>query len=254
MPRPALVKLGGSLLTDKATESSFRRAQARRLVGELAKAEVPCVLLHGAGSFGHPQAKRHRIGQARPRPEGIADVLSAVAMLHAEVLGLANAAGLRPMSVPLDGAHGDGDDVAGLPIAEVKRALDEGYTPVLHGTLVRDRATGWRVLSADELMARLAGELDPRLALFATDVDGVHDKDPKADGAKLLAKVRPGTIAGTSDDGDGDDVTGRMQGKLSHAFATARHCPTLIINGGVRNRLLDALRGKAVPSTRVESN
>ncbi len=255
MPRPALVKLGGSLLTDKATESSFKRAAARRLVGELAKAEVPCVLLHGAGSFGHPQAKRHRIGQARPKPEGIADVLSAVAMLHAEVLGLANAAGLRPLSIPLDGARGDGDDVADLPIAEVKRALDEGYTPVLHGTLVRDSRTGWRVISADELVARLAAELDPRLALFATDVDGVHDKDPKDPAAKLLAKVKPGTLpeAGAGSEEDGDDVTGRMRGKLSHAFATAQHCPTLIVNGGVRNRLLDALRGKPVPSTRVEA-
>ena len=253
MPRPALVKLGGSLLTDKGAECSFRRAQARRLVGELAKAEVPCVLLHGAGSFGHPQAKRHRIGQARPKPEGIADVLSAVAMLHAEMLGLANAAGLRPLSVPLDGAHGDGDDVDGLPVAELKRALDEGFTPIVHGTLVRDSATGWRVLSADELMARLAGELEPRLALFVTDVDGVFDRDPSDPNAKLMPRVTPAIEIAVPIGKGPDDVTGRMHGKLRHAFATAPHCPTLIVNGSVRNRVLDALRGKPVPSTRVEA-
>lgn len=252
MPRPALVKLGGSLLTDKAEESSFKRAGARRLIGEVAKAEVPCVLLHGAGSFGHPQAKRHRIGQARPKAEGVADVLSAVALLHAEVLGLANAAGLRPLSIPLDGAHGDGDDVADLPVAAIKRALEEGFTPVLCGTLVRDNATGWRVISADELIARLAGELEPRLALFATDVDGVLDRDPSDPNAKVMPRVTP-AIALAVPTGKGDDVTGRMQGKLQHAMAAAKHCPTLIINGGVRNRVLDALRGKPIPCTRVEA-
>ena len=252
MTRPALVKLGGSLLTDKAVENSFRRAQARRLLGELAKAEVPCVLLHGAGSFGHPQAKRHKIGHARPKPEGIADVLAAVAMLHAEVLSLANAAGLRPLSIPLDGAHGAGDDVEGLPVAEVQRAVQEGFTPVLHGTLVRDATTGWRVLSADELLARLAGELGPRLCVFATDVDGVLDRDPADPSAKVMPRVTP-AIEIAVPAGRGDDVTGRMHGKLRHAFAAAQAGPTLILNGGVRNRLLDALRGKPVPCTRVEA-
>lgn len=251
MARPALVKLGGSLLTDKASESSFKRAVARRLVSEVAKAEVPCVLLHGAGSFGHPQAKKHRIGQARPKPDGVADVLSAVASLHAEVLGLANAAGLRPLSVPLCGVRGDGDDLVDLPIAEVAKALEEGFTPVLHGTLVRDSRTGWRVVSADELIARFASELQPRLALFATDVDGVMDREPADPAAKLMPRVTP-AIAIAVPTGKGDDVTGRMHGKLQHALATAQHCPTLIINGAVRNRLLDALRGKPVPCTRVE--
>lgn len=251
MPRPALVKLGGSLLTDKAGECSLRRAVARRLVGEVAKAQVPCVLLHGAGSFGHPQAKRHRIGEARPRPEGVADVLAAVAMLHAEVLGLANDAGLRPLSIPLDGARGDGDDLVDLPGAAVAKALDDGFTPVLHGTLVRDSRTGWRVVSADVLMGYLAAETQPRLAVFATDVEGVLDRPGAAD-AKVLPKVTPRTALATGD-GTGADVTGRMAGKLQHAFAAAQHCPTLIINGTVRNRLLDALRGKPVPGTRVEA-
>lgn len=251
MARPALVKLGGSLLTDKASESSFKRAVARRLVSEVAKAEVPCVLLHGAGSFGHPQAKRHRIGQARPKPDGVADVLSAVAFLHAEVLALANDAGLRPLSIPLCSVRGDGDDLVDLPVADVAKSVEEGFTPVVHGTLVRDARTGWRVLSADELIARFASELQPRLALFATDVDGVLDRDPADPAAKLMPRVTP-AIALAVPTGKGDDVTGRMHGKLQHALATAQHCPTLIVNGGVRNRVLDALRGKPVPCTRVE--
>lgn len=250
MSRPALVKLGGSLVTDKSKEATPRRAATRRLLAEVAKSNVPCILLHGAGSFGHPQAKRHRIGQARARAEGVADVLASVGVLHADLVSLANTAGLQPLSIPLWDTQSDGDELTGLPVTQVQRALDEGYTPVLHGTLVRDDRLAWRVLSADELLARLAAEVQTRLNLWATDVDGVYDQDPDAPDATLLAKVRRGALVGKN--GQGDDVTGRMHGKLRHAFAAAEHAPTLIVNGLVRNRVLDALRGKTVPGTRVE--
>lgn len=251
MPRPVLVKLGGSLLTDKQQEATLRRNVARRLMGELAKAAVPVVLLHGAGSFGHPQAARHRIGQGKAKPEGVAEVLAAVTQLHADVVDLAQAAGLRPLSLPLHAlARRDGDDLSDFPAVAVQTALDDGMTPVLPGTLVRDARLGWSILSADESMALLAADIQPRLAVFATDVDGVFDRDPKDHkDAQLLERARAGQLAGLS--ARSGDVTGRMAGKLERAGAVAQHAPTLILNGLVRNRLLDALKGKPVPGTRV---
>lgn len=254
MPRPALVKLGGSLLTDKAEESSFRRPAARRLLAEVAKANLPTVLMHGAGSFGHPAAARHRIGQAKAKPDGVSEVLACVGSLAAQVVTLAHDAGLRPLAFPLHlQAHSDPDGLADLPIDALVKAIEEGYTPVLHGTLVRDPALNWRVVSADELMRDLAAELTPRLAVFATNVDGVYDRDPAAPGARLLERVDGSAGLVSLAAGEGDDVTGRMAGKLAHARACARHCPTLILNGDVKGRLLDALKGKGVPCTRVEA-
>lgn len=251
MPRPALVKLGGSLLTDKGEEASFRRPTARRLLAEVAKANVPTVLLHGAGSFGHPQAARHRIGQAKAKPDGVSEVLAALQSLSAQVVALAQDAGLRPMPVPLHlVARAEGDLLADLPFEAVGKALEEGYTPVLHGTLVRDAALAWRVVSADELMQELAVELTPRLAVFATDVDGVFDRDPSEPGARLVERLKDGDAVGLGvREGD---VTGGMAGKLARARAVAHHCPTLVLNGDVKGRLLDALKGKPVPCTRVE--
>lgn len=252
MPRPALVKLGGSLLTDKAEEASFRRPAARRLLSEVAKANLPTVLLHGAGSFGHPQAARHRLGLAKAKPDGVSEVLAAVGALGAQVVTLAQEAGLRPLAFPLHQvARIEGDTVADLPVEAIGKAIEEGYTPVLHGTLVRDPALGWRVVSADELMVVLASELTPRLAVFATNVDGVYDRDPTDAAAKLLVKVNGSVMASAS--GGGSDVTGRMAGKLEHARSVAAHCPTLILNGEVKGRLLDALKGKSVPCSRVEA-
>jgi isopentenyl phosphate kinase len=252
MTRPALVKLGGSLLSDKAEECSFRRPAARRLLSEVAKANLPTVLLHGAGSFGHPQAARHRLGQAKAKPDGVAEVLAAVGALSAQVITLAQEAGLRPLAFPLHhAARIEGDTLADLPIEAIGKAIEEGYTPVLHGTLVRDPALAWRVVSADELMQELAAELTPRLAVFATDVDGVFDRDPSDASAKLLVTVDGSATASRA--GGGSDVTGRMAGKLARARAVAMHCPTLILNGEVKGRLLDALKGKPVPCSRVQA-
>jgi isopentenyl phosphate kinase len=93
-----------------------------------------------------------------------------------------------------------------------------------------------------------------RLAVFATNVDGVYDRDPSDTSAKLLVKVTGGTAVGSFGSGSGGaDVTGRMMGKLARARTVATHCPTLILNGEVKGRLLDALKGKTVPCSRIEA-
>src|SRR5438445_12584164 len=58
-----LVKLGGSVLTDKARLRTPRRAAIRRLAHELAAARQPLLVVHGAGSYGHILAGRHKLNE-----------------------------------------------------------------------------------------------------------------------------------------------------------------------------------------------
>lgn len=251
--RPALVKLGGSVLTAKGTGGGFQKPAAKRLMSEIRKSDVPCVLLHGAGSYGHPEAQRHKLGrvrlQGRAAADAVAETLAAVQLLHAHVVATAAGAGLRPLSMPPNGMHSEAGTLVDLPVARVTQAIADGFMPVLHGTVVRDDRLGWRVASADEILAELAGELQPRLVVFATDVDGVFDGDPEAPGAKPRSRLSP---ADAPEVDAGDDATGGMAGKLARAFQAARYGPTLVVNGLVRNRLLDALKGKNVVGTRIE--
>lgn len=249
MVRPVLIKLGGSILTDKAHEAKFRRPAAKRLLGEIQRSGVPAVLFHGAGSFGHPQAKRHRIGERTARPEGVAEVLASVGVLHSDLVDVAHDAGLRPLSFPLHQTLSSvGGDLDGMPVTRLRRAIEEGHTPIIGGTLVRDDAVGWRVVSADELMAALAPELSPRLAVFCSNVDGVYG----ADG--VMPVVRPDDRSKVADvAAKGDDVTGAMAGKLERAFDVASCAPTWIINGDERSRLQDLLKGKSIVGTRIET-
>lgn len=251
--RPALVKLGGSLLTGKKEGSGFQRPAARRLLGEIRKAEVPTVLLHGAGSQGHPEAQSHRLGEVRLGGKqaalAVSQTLAAVQLLHAQVVETATVVGLNALSITLQGVRSEAGTLTNLPGAQVAQALDEGFLPVLHGTVVRDDRLGWRVASADEVLAELAHELDSRLCLFATDVDGVYQGDPEEPGARPMPKVTPHDIIPVDPHAD---ATGGMAGKLNRAFQAAHSAPTLILNGQERNRLLDALKGKSIVCTRVE--
>lgn len=258
MSKPVLLKLGGSVITDKSKEERLQRTVTRRLLNEIGKAGVPAVLFHGAGSFGHPQAKKYRLGEDAVTPErrdGVAHTLAAVGLLHAEVVRLAHGAGLKPVSVPLHLlVESDAGTLIDLPIGRIQRLLEEGYTPVLSGTLVRDDQLGWRVVSADEIMQELAPDLEPRLAVFATDVDGVYPSrpDPESDQEPIatltdLDQIHDGAHA------NGADVTGAMEGKVRAALCIADSCPVLFVNGKVRGRVLDVLKGKRVPCTRVQA-
>ena len=56
-----LVKLGGSVITDKGRYRTFDPDTAGRLAEEIASAGQEVMLVHGAGSFGHMLAKEHRL-------------------------------------------------------------------------------------------------------------------------------------------------------------------------------------------------
>ena len=87
-----LVKLGGSVLTDKGRLRSPRRTAIRRLARELAAARAPLLVVHGAGSYGHILARKHRLneGGATRAKRG------AAARVQADVKALDGLDGARP--------------------------------------------------------------------------------------------------------------------------------------------------------------
>ncbi|HNX48306.1 MAG TPA: kinase, partial [Methanomassiliicoccales archaeon] len=56
-----LVKLGGSVITDKGRYRTFDPETTDRLAEEIARTGQDVMVVHGAGSFGHMLAKEHRL-------------------------------------------------------------------------------------------------------------------------------------------------------------------------------------------------
>lgn len=250
------MKLGGAVLTDKGALKTLRRDVLPRLARELSTSPEPLVIVHGAGSYGHIRAKEHHLqdGLGAHNRAGFVRVHLDVRELHREVVEALLAAGLDPIGLPplgaarlLDGALQD------YPVAPVMEALQRGLTPVTFGDAVFDGIRGAAIVSGDTLMLEIGRVVRPHRALFVTNVDGIHDRDPATEGARLIPELTPDALlAASTSEGAVADVTGGMRGKArAMADLARRGIPVQVVNGLVPGRVGDALAGKSVPGTVV---
>jgi len=253
-----LVKLGGSVLTDKTRLRTARRAAIRRLASELAAVRQSLVVVHGAGSYGHILARRHKLNQggvsvtkriAASRVQQDVKELDGLvvnALLHVGIAAIP----IAPSAV----LTLNGGTVATADLTPFLEFSSMGFTPVTFGDVVRDRHRGIAVCSGDVMMLELARAFRPERAIFATDVDGLFTADPKRRrGASLLEVAQPEDLDRIEfSSASRTDVTGSIEGKLRRMFEIASHVgECLIVNGNVKNRVRDALRGRRVVGTRV---
>ena len=171
---PVVVKLGGSVITDKKVAFSYREAAVRGLGSAMASSKVPVVLVHGGGSFGHTEARRHGLSSSRssPSPEGVSETREAMFNLDAKVCASLSAAGVHPYPFsPFTLLDRDG----GAGSSFLERLLRAGTTPVTFGDVVHD-GKGFRVLSGDTICVELAEMLGAPRCVMALDVEGVLDE------------------------------------------------------------------------------
>lgn len=253
-----LVKLGGSVITDKSRLKTFRKAACGRLAKELRPVREGLAVVHGAGSFGHIRAKRHRLHEGYASPaqlKHVAEVQRDVRELNLKVLGALIDGGIRAVSVPPAAAASFSKGaVRTFDPSPFRAMLDMRLSPVTFGDVVPDDAMRFSICSGDLMMEALAKEFRPRLVVFCADVDGVFSSDPKRDGkAELIPELDRGALRRLKRSvARNADVTGSIHGKLERMLAIAQHCEKcMIVNGNVPGRLGKAVKGEEVVSTVV---
>jgi isopentenyl phosphate kinase len=258
-----LVKLGGSLVTDKRRPQAARPAVIRRLAGELAAAlaapGAPAVALgHGSGSFGHAAAAEHGIAAGVARRDqlpGVAATQARAAELHRRIVAALAAAGAAPFSIaPSSALVASGGRPAAWSAEPVALALRLGLLPVVYGDVVLDRARGVAICSTEQVLVALAERLPEHgfraaRALWLGVTDGVLDPAgrtiPTLDARDPAAAAAAGAAAGT-------DVTGGMRHRVETALALARRgIESWILDGRPPGALAAALAGRPAGGTRV---
>lgn len=263
-----LVKLGGSIITDKGYSlpepKAFKHEDTSRLAGEIKEAMdrgIKMVIVHGAGSFGHPLAKRYRLNEGFSNPDqlrGVAEVQRDMKRLNLLVLNGFIESGINAVSLPPSTFLTCSDRKAkSFDHSHFKGYLELGLTPITFGDVVLDEQLKFCICSGDLLMLELSKELKAEKAIFAADVDGIFDSDPaKNPEAKLLEEVGEKDISRF--DGSQslvDDVTGSMKGKLEVMLEISKSgAETMVLNGGVPGRLKKALTGENVTCTKIISD
>jgi len=265
--RPIIVKLGGSIVTEKdATKPVIRTRQVKRLAQEIFHAygsdkresHSPLVLLYGAGSFGHPLAHEYQ--------------LSGRALSHDTIVGMTKTThSMRK----LGGALTDIFLKEGVPVVPLQTSafvreqhgklivtnysliediLAHGGIPLLGGDVIIADHHHTAIVSADRLASELARHFHSRKLLFATDVSGVYKKFPAQAhehpipimGREELSNM----VASQSTKDSKRDVTGAMGGKL-RALLSLRNCAVIIFNGLERDALTHVLRGDKQECTTI---
>ncbi len=239
---PVIVKLGGSVITRKSEESTLRPKVLTRLAQELlsgwsSAGRPPMVVVHGAGSFGHPWAKKWALNAPPPGPRGqrgrgVAVTSYQVRVLHNRVLKALLESGIPALSLPPSsvGTNHEGK-LERLDLGPVRDATTHGMVPVTMGDVVPDSAWEFSILSGDTLMLELARALHPGRAIFVSDVDGLLDP---TNHRKVMPKITEANVRSLSPTGKVDDVTGGIVGKA--------RCMLEIGHLGVRTGLVNGLR------------
>ncbi|RLB58645.1 MAG: acetylglutamate kinase, partial [Deltaproteobacteria bacterium] len=114
--------------------------------------------------------------------------------------------------------------------------------PVLFGDVVIDVGKKIDILSGDAIMSYLASMLDVEKAIFLMDVDGIYDRSPNDEKARLIDELNEeakiSAIEGKF------DVTGGIKNKIREAMKM--DCIVYFINGLDEGNLTKAIEGKKV--------
>ncbi len=250
------LKLGGSLITDKANPHTLRGDALKRLAAEIASAcqkkpDLRLLLGHGSGSFGHVPASRYgtRMGvKTEEEWRGFGEVWIEASSLDRLVIEALQAAGLHPIAFPPSaGVIARGGLVHSWDLAPLRLALQKGLMPVVYGDVVFDLDLGGTILSTEDLFLYLSKELRPQRVLAAGLEDGVWEDYPAC--TRLLPEITPqsypGLVASLSGSAS-TDVTGGMASKVEQLLAMVQSTPgleALIFSGSTPGAVEKALLG-----------
>jgi isopentenyl phosphate kinase len=257
--RTVVIKLGGSVITDKrvAFKADYRSMNA--IARELAKVRDTLILLNGAGSFGHILVKQYGLdrGFSRRKIRSFARTKLQLLRLQEILVSVLYSHGIPvvPFS-PSSLMMARSGRLCTAELTPIKKFLELGLVPLLGGDLVADLDHGWRVVSADQMAAWIAPQIRASTIIYGTDVDGLYSSDPKVcKDAVLLETLFCREIRGIAGSTLGSrmpDVTAGMRGKLLEAERAAKKGVEVVIMNLKRpENLHPILKGRHGRWTRI---
>lgn len=257
-----MIKLGGSLITDKRVEASFRQPVMARIAQEIKSAlahQQDAILVgHGSGSFGHFAAKKydtiHGV-QSAEQWNGFAEVATIAAELNYLVGRELHYAGIPVWRIqPSASTISSAGIIQEMAIDSIKAALEHGLVPLVYGDVSLDNVLGGTILSTESIFFFLVQHISVSQILLLGEVEGVLDGN-----GHCVPLITPNTIAQIEKalvGSEGVDVTGGMETKVRDMLKLAQQFPGLkirIFDGTAHGLLEQVLLGHEQPGTLIVS-
>ncbi len=235
-----LLKFGGSLITEKMSDTpKINTINLDRIGKVLNNKEYDIIVVHGAGSFGHPIAQKFNLidglNESPEQKKSIAEIREQMEKLNHVLCSIIEKNGMKTKSVIpsktmiTKGAR----NIAKFPTEIFDKCIEEGNIPITFGDATDDELQGINILSGDVIMMELARIYKPAFSVFVMDLPGVMDGDPKSKDSKVIPRVDAKIIKELKEktfSNGNTDVTGGLIGKLECALEIAQHSQCWITN------------------------
>lgn len=259
-----LIKLGGSVITNKDIPMSLRKDVLSRLVEEIAEArkELPDTLFvvgHGQGSFGHVPAHQYKTMQGFINDEsryGMAVVQDTAAQLNRIVVHEFIRHDIPAVSLYPSNSLVTNNRVAENYCTDVfEEYIKQGLFPITSGDVIVDKKLGCTIWSAEEVLSFYAQQFADRgwqveQIVHVTEVAGMLDHEKK-----LIYKVSEQnwpSLKTALTATKGFDVTGGMGLKIEESLRLVKKgILSKIISGLVEDNLYNTLTQKNWVGTQI---
>ncbi len=260
----ALIKLGGSLITDKDKPYTARPEVMQRLAREInyirnQNPNLKLIIGNGAGSFGHQSAKKYNTIEGFISPYeklGFCLVHQDVLDLNLLLAKILLQTGLPVVSLPpLTMAIAKNKKLLESNFSSVENSLAADLIPLVFGDVVLDKAIGGTILSTDTLLAELAKyfllQNKYKIILINTgDYPGVRDRNGKV--ISLITKSNYSEVEAALGLSHSVDVTGGMKKKVEEFLAiSSLGIDSWIIDGNIPDNLVHAVLDKPTSGTLI---
>lgn len=265
MKKLLLIKLGGSLITDKSRDYTARPQIVSRLAREIKTArktfDGDIIIAHGSGSFAHtPAAKYHTQDGLVSKQSflGLPIVADAAIQINRIVIQRFLKEKLPTVSFsPSSMILAKDQKTKMVTLGPLLHALSLGFLPVIYGDIIFDEKKGFCIYSAERSLAILANQLSPKYSqislIFCGDSDGVYN-----DQLKTIDTITPKSFADLKKFIKGSnktDVTGGMLHKVQESLDLAKKgFHTTIINGHIDGELKRTILGQKRSGTLITND
>ena len=240
-----LLKLGGSIITNKEKSLTPRKKIVEKIARELKKIKEPIAIVHGGGSFGHYWSVKYDM-HTEPRKydmHGVTIVKNSMIDLNKIILDSFVKNKLNPYSLPPTDFM-SGNKPISKKIKEIEEIAKSGLIPITYGDALWYGNKKTYILSGDKIMTHLSKILKPKLSIFALNEDGLY--------SDLKTKKMIYELKGKSPEISENkmDVTGGMARKVEEATKIAKMGVTVFfVNGNKPERIVKAVKNRRYEGT-----
>jgi isopentenyl phosphate kinase len=249
-----VLKIGGSIITEKSSQTPKALPdEINRIASEMTVNKGNLIVVHGAGSFGHPLARKYRLTEQFDM-EGVIETHRSVRILNNMVVDALNRAGIPAVPVhPFGSFLLDCGRISEMLASHILVMLERGMVPVLHGDVVMDTTRGAAVLSGDQVVPYIAQQLGAESIGIASVTDGVLDG--KGHTVPVITPASFDVIKVHIGGSSHIDVTGGMLGKVTELVELADRSgiSSRIFNASIPGNVRAFMDG-ATPGTLIQKD